>query len=82
MLRYIGLTDVIWYSNEAHISLIRHVNKQNMLFWGTSKPDFNEERPLHSQKVTVWAALSSAGIIGSFFYEEDGKLQQLRRNVI
>lgn len=73
MLRNIGLTDVIWFSDEAHFTLNRYVNKQNMRFWGTSKPDFYEERPLHSQKVTVWAALSSAGIIGPFFYEEDGE---------
>lgn len=73
MLRNIGLTDVIWFSDEAHFTLNRYVNKQNMRFWGTSKPDFYEERPLHSQKVTVWEALSSAGIIGPFFYEEDGE---------
>lgn len=73
MLRNIVLTDVIWFSDEAHFTLNRYVNKQNMRFWGTSKPDFYEERPLHSQKVTVWAALSSAGIIGPFFYEEDGE---------
>lgn len=73
MLRNIGLTDVIWFSDEAHFTLDGHVNKQNMRFWGTSKPDFYEERPLHSQKVTVWAALSSAGIIGPFFYEEYGE---------
>lgn len=36
-------------------------------FCGTSKPDFYAERPLHCQKVTVWAALSSTGIIGPFF---------------
>lgn len=44
-----------------------------MRFRGTLKPDFYEERPLRSQKVPVWTALSSAGIVGSFFYEEDGK---------
>lgn len=52
------------------ISIMQHLN------------DFYEERPLHSQKVTVWATLSSAGIIGPFFYKEDGKPQQLHRNVI
>lgn len=64
---------VIWFSDEAHFTLDGHVNKQNMRFWGTSKPDFYAERPLHSSKITVWAALSSTGIIGPFFYEEDGE---------
>lgn len=73
MLRNIDLTDVIWFSGEAHFTLAGHVNKQNMRFLGTSKPDFYAERPLHSQKFTVWAALSSIGIIGPFFYEEDGE---------
>lgn len=28
------------------------------------------EKPLNCQKVTVWAALSSRGIIGPFFFED------------
>lgn len=28
--------------------------------------------PLHSPKVTVWCAISSAGIIGPWFFEENG----------
>jgi hypothetical protein len=28
-------------------------------------------RPLHSSKVTVWCAISSFGIIGSYFFEEE-----------
>ena len=36
------------------------------------------ERSLHSDKVTVWAALSSSGIIGPFFFEEDnGKTETI-----
>lgn len=73
MLRNIDLTDVIWFSYEAHFTLDGHVNKQNMRFWGISKPDLYAERPLHSQKVTVWAALGSTGIMSPFFYEEDGE---------
>lgn len=32
MLRNIDLTDVIWFSDEAHFTLDGHVNKQNMRF--------------------------------------------------
>ncbi|XP_050342348.1 uncharacterized protein LOC126768367 [Nymphalis io] len=28
------------------------------------------QKPLHSPKVTVWAALSASGIIGPYFYED------------
>lgn len=82
MLRNIGLTDVIWFSDEAHFTLDGHVKKQSMCFRGTSKPDFYAEKPLHNQKITVWAALSSAGIIGPFFIKRMVKPQQLRRNFI
>ncbi|KAJ4428288.1 hypothetical protein ANN_24306 [Periplaneta americana] len=34
--------------------------------------DFNgHEKPLHAQKVTVWCAVSSTGIIGPFFFENE-----------
>lgn len=46
MLKNIGFTDVIWFSDEGHFTLNGHVIKQNMRFWGTSKPDFYEERSL------------------------------------
>lgn len=72
MLRNIDLTEVIWFSEEAHFTLNGHVNKQNMRFLEIQNQTY-AERPLHSQKVTVWAALSSAGIIGPFFYEENGE---------
>ena len=47
------------------------VNKQNCRFWGTEKPNFHHEKPLHDDKITV--ALSSASVIGPFFFEEKGE---------
>lgn len=43
MIANITLTDVIWFYNGAHFIMYRHVNEQNMRFWGTSKPEFYEE---------------------------------------
>ena len=48
------------------------MNKQNCCFWGTEKPNFHYEKPLHGDKITVWVTLSSAGVIGPFFFEEKG----------
>ena len=59
----------IWFSDESHFHLSGKVNKTHCIFWGTEKPDKVIQRPLHSQKVTVWAALSSHGLIGPFFFE-------------
>ncbi len=69
-----SLLDLIWFSDESHFHLDGHVNSQNCRYWGTDKPTDVLERPLHSAKVTVWCALSSQGIIGPFFFEEDDKL--------
>lgn len=60
----------IWFSDEAHFYLNNAVNKQNFRFWGTDKPNMYAEKPLHGEKVTVWAALSSSGIIGPFFFQD------------
>lgn len=65
------IADITWFSDEAHFYLNSQVNKRNCRYWGTQKPDFCLERSLHSDKVTVWAALSSSGIIGPFFFEDE-----------
>ena len=63
--------DSVWFSDEAHFLLSGHVNSKNNVFWGTSSPDEVLQRPLHSAKCTVWAAISSHGIIGPFFFEDE-----------
>ena len=60
----------IWWSDECHILLSGHVNRQNMRFIGWMKPEEYAQKPLHSAKVTVWCALSSHGIIGPYFLED------------
>ncbi|GBM26099.1 hypothetical protein AVEN_12855-1 [Araneus ventricosus] len=60
----------IWFTDEAHFHLNGFVNKQNWRFWGSENPHLNEEKPLHSPKVTAWVAVCSKGIIGPFFMRE------------
>ena len=63
--------DNVWFSDESHFHLSGKVNKTHCVFWGKSKPDKVLQQPLHSKKVTVWAAFSSHGIIGPFFFEDE-----------
>jgi len=62
--------DKIWFSDEAHFWLNGYVNKQNYRFWGTEQPFITQSKPLHSQRLTVWTAMSSRGI-HYFFLEEN-----------
>lgn len=59
---------VIITSDEAHFHLDGHVNKQNCRYWAKENPRELHQKPLHSQKVTVWCALSKVGIIGPYFF--------------
>src|SRR6185437_11847807 len=61
----------IWFSDESHFYLNGRVHSQNAIFWSDEKPDFVNEVPLHSPKVTAWCAVNSTGIIGPYFYEEN-----------
>lgn len=61
----------LWMSDEAHFHLSGYVNKQNFRYWSDTNPRQLHQRPLHSSKVTVWCALSSSGIIGPYFFENE-----------
>ena len=60
----------IWFTDECHFWLNGYVNKQNMRLWSETNLNAIEEKPLHPEKVTVWAAISSHGIIGPCFIRE------------
>jgi len=61
----------ILFSDEANFHLNGHVNKQNCRYWSAINPKCKHQKPLHSPKVTVWAAMSSRGIIGPYFFEDE-----------
>lgn len=67
--------DDIWWTDEAHFFLCGHVNKKNLVFWGqkNNPPQEVAERPLHSEKVTAWCALSKRGVIGPYFFWEQNQ---------
>ncbi|GBM20403.1 hypothetical protein AVEN_222107-1 [Araneus ventricosus] len=58
---------MLWCSDEAHFHLNGYVNWR---IWGTKNPHFAIEKSLYPQRVTVWCALSSRGIVGAIFFEQ------------
>jgi len=65
------LVNNIWMSDEAHFHLSGIVNKQNFRYLSQANPRALHEKPLHSQRVTVWCAMSASGIIGPYFFENE-----------
>lgn len=61
----------LWMSDEAPFHLCGYVNKQNFRYWSANDPHELLEKPLHSEKVTVWCAMSSRAIVGPYFFEDD-----------
>ena len=68
------LLDTILYTDEAHVELNGYINSQNARHWGSSRPNVVAQRQAHPQKVTIWAAISSQGLIGPYFFEDAGGL--------
>ena len=67
-----GFLNLLWTSDEAHFHLDGKANSKTNVFWGSSRPNEVATKPLHSPKCTVWAAISTRGIIGPIFIEESG----------
>ncbi|GFW86427.1 putative DD41D transposase [Trichonephila clavipes] len=62
----------ILFSNEAHFWLNGYFNKQNCRIWSEANPQVYVETPLHPEKLTVWCALWAGGIIGPYFFKNNG----------
>jgi len=62
----------VFMSDEAHFHLDGYVNVQNCQYWASENPQQLHQRPLHSLKVTVWCCISKLGIVGPYFFEEEG----------
>ena len=63
--------DNVWFTDEAHFYLSGHVSSQSAFYWGRSPPEYVLERPLHAEKCTAWAAISTQGIIGPIWFVDD-----------
>jgi hypothetical protein len=59
------------FSDEAHFHVNGLVNKQDFRYWSQDNPGWFQEQPLHSPRLTVWAAIGHQGVVGPFFFEEN-----------
>lgn len=73
ILQNIPVGAVLISSDEAHFHLSGTVNKQNFRYWATENPQEIHQRPLHSPYVTVWCAVAEFGVLGPYFFEENGQ---------
>ena len=61
-----------FFSDEAHFHLSGTANKQNFQYWSEGNPWELHQRAAHDPKVTVWCAIFNFGVLGPYFFEEDG----------
>jgi transposase len=59
------------FSDESHFPLDGTCNKHNSRKWSRFNPGWCKDEPLHSARVTVWAAIGCHGVIGPVFIEEN-----------
>jgi hypothetical protein len=70
-IKAFGFSQFNSLKTEVCFPKITSVNKQNFRYWSAMNPKEIHERSLHSYKVTVWCAVSSFGIIGPCFFEDE-----------
>lgn len=63
--------DKILWSDEAKFTLAGHVNRHNCVMWATENPRFTVDHDFHAPGIMVWAAISSEGIVGPVFLDEN-----------
>jgi hypothetical protein len=57
------------FSDEAHFSIHGEVNHHNFRYWSNENPGLIREEPLHSPRMTVWAAIGYGGVIVPVFVD-------------
>ena len=64
-----NLQDKIWWSGEVCFILNGHINRYNCTYWSQENPHVILEKEVNVLAITVWAAMSSNGFIGPFFFD-------------
>lgn len=72
----------IIFTDEAHFWSDGYVNKQNYRICGSERPEIIQTRPVHPNKVTVWAGICSDGIIGPIFVPKGKTVDRKVYNLI
>lgn len=66
---YPEILDQIIWSDEAQFKLSGYVNRHNSVYWSSVNPHITIKSQLNKPGVTVWAGISSSGIMGPIFFE-------------
>ena len=64
--------DKIIWSDESMFKLNGHINGHNCIYWSDVNPKVTMQHELNLPEVTVWCSISSAGIIGPYFFKNTG----------
>lgn len=64
------MNNIIW-SDEAIFKLSRTENRSNTIYWSDTNPHITSVQQLNQPGLMTWAAVSSRGIIGPYFYENN-----------
>ena len=65
------LVDRIFWSDEAKFSMNSTVNRHNCTYWARENPHLNFEVPNNQQGIMVWCGISSGGLIGLYFFNDN-----------
>lgn len=65
-----GFFECLLFSDEAHFPLHGEVNTQNFRYWSDRNPGWFRQEPLHSPRLTVWAAIGKLGVVGPVIFQE------------
>jgi len=71
MLNYDRVINTFLVTDEAHFHLSGYVNKQNSYYWAPENPQELHQRPLHSERLTVWFGIASFGVLGPYVFEDN-----------
>jgi len=69
MLNDDGVISTLLMTDAAHFHLSGYVNKQNYRYWAPENPQQLHQRPLHSERLTVWCGITSFGVLGPVLFE-------------
>lgn len=61
----------LWFSDECRFSLDRTVNTHNCVYYATENPYYDIRITHTHRSLMVWCAISSKGIIGPYFFDEN-----------
>ena len=61
----------MWFSDESHIHLDGFINRITTSFLGFERPDVIVQKPIHSEHMMVWCAVSGNGALDPYFIEDD-----------